>query len=142
MKIKKYIPPLVMLIVFEAVAVTLWLTLGNIFYLFNFSYIGISVSLGIFLYIKKYKHARRITQLADMGTDFLTQFQNEPPKVADYSKRLQDPMNAIYWKMTVEFGVMYIQMYLDWVNKCKKELEEIRDEQKKIHNTADNADNF
>ena len=63
MKIKKYIPPLIMLIVFEAVAVTLWLTLGNIFYLFNFSYIGISVSLGLFLYIKKYKHARRITQL-------------------------------------------------------------------------------
>lgn len=63
MNIKKYIPPLIMLIVFETVAVTLWLTLGNIFYLFNFSYIGVSVSLGIFLYIKKYKHARRITQL-------------------------------------------------------------------------------
>ena len=52
-----------MLIVFEAVAVTLWLTLGNIFYLFNFSYIGVSVALGVFLYVKKYKHARRITQL-------------------------------------------------------------------------------
>ena len=82
------------------------------------------------------------TQLADMGTDFLTQFQNEPPKVADYSKRLQDPMNAIYWKMTVEFGVMYIHTYLDWVNKCKKELEEIRDEHKKILIAADNADNI
>ena len=52
-----------MLIVFEDVAVTLWLTLGNIFYLFNFSYIGVSVALGVFLYVKKYKHARRITQL-------------------------------------------------------------------------------
>ena len=52
-----------MLIVFEAVAVTLWLTLGNIFYLFNFSYIGLSVSLGIFLYFKRYKYARRVTQL-------------------------------------------------------------------------------
>ncbi len=82
------------------------------------------------------------TQLANMGTDFLRQFQNEPPKVADYSKNLKNPMNAIYWKMTVEFGAMYIQMYFDWVNKCKKELEEIRDEQKKIHNTADNAANF
>jgi len=80
------------------------------------------------------------SRLADMGTDFLTQFQNEPPKVADYSKNLKKPMNAIYWKMTVEFGVMYIQMYFDWVNKCKKELEKIRDEQKKIHNTVDNAD--
>ena len=61
--IKKYQLPIIMLIVFEAVAVTLWLTLGNIFYLFNFSYIGVSVALGVFLYVKKYKHARRITQL-------------------------------------------------------------------------------
>ena len=63
-----------------------------------------------------------------MGMNFLTQFQNEPPKVADYSKNLQNPMKAIYWKMTVEFGVMYIQMYFNWVQKCKKELEEIRDD--------------
>lgn len=41
-----------MLIIFEAVAITLWLTKDNIFYLFNFSYIGLSISLGIFLFIK------------------------------------------------------------------------------------------
>ena len=52
-----------MLIIFEAVAITLWLTKDNIFYLFNFSYIGLSISLGIFLFIKKYKHVRRIVQL-------------------------------------------------------------------------------
>ena len=63
MGIKKYRIPLIILIVFEAVAVTLWLTKGNIFYLFNFSYIGLSISLGLFLYIRKYKHARRVTQL-------------------------------------------------------------------------------
>lgn len=60
---KKYLAPLFMLIIFEAVAITLWLTKDNIFYLFNFSYIGLSISLGIFLFIKKYKHARRIVQL-------------------------------------------------------------------------------
>ena len=60
---KKYAMPVVMLAVFETVAVVLWLTKGNLFYLFNFSYIGISVSLGVFLFIKKYKHARRIVQL-------------------------------------------------------------------------------
>lgn len=52
-----------MLTVFEAVAVTLWLTLDNIFYLFNFSYIGCSIALGLTLYIRKYRHARRMTQL-------------------------------------------------------------------------------
>lgn len=60
---KKYIIPLVMLSLFETVAITLWLTKDNIFYLLNFSYIGGAVALGLFLYIKEYKHARRVTQL-------------------------------------------------------------------------------
>ena len=60
---KKYALPVIMLLIFETIAVTLWLTLDNIFYLFNFSYIGISIALGIFLFIKKYNYARRITQL-------------------------------------------------------------------------------
>lgn len=60
---KKYLFPIIMLGIFETVAVTLWLTPHNIFYLFNFSYIGISIALGIFLFNRKYKHARRVTQL-------------------------------------------------------------------------------
>lgn len=60
---KKYMLPLFMLAIFETVAVTLWLTQNNPFYFFNFSYIGISVSLGVFLYIRNYKHARRVAQL-------------------------------------------------------------------------------
>lgn len=60
---KKYSLPIMMLLVFEVIAVTLWKTLDNIFYLFNFSYIGISIALGIFLFLKKYKNARRVTQL-------------------------------------------------------------------------------
>ena len=59
----KYTAPIVMLAVFEAIAVILWLTKDNIFYLLNFSYIGCSIALGIFLYIKNYKYARRIVQL-------------------------------------------------------------------------------
>ena len=50
---KKYALPVILLAVFETVAVTLWLTKGNLFYLFNFSYIGLSISLGMFLYVKK-----------------------------------------------------------------------------------------
>ena len=60
---KKYLMPLMMLAIFETVAVTLWLTKDNIFYLFNFSYIGLSISLGVFLFIRKKKYARRIVQL-------------------------------------------------------------------------------
>ena len=61
--LKKYAGPLLMLAVFETIAVTLWLTMDNLFYLFNFSYIGGAIALGLTLYVKKYKHARRVVQL-------------------------------------------------------------------------------
>lgn len=60
---KKYLLPIMMLGIFEVVAVTLWLTMDNPFYLFNFSYIGLSIALGLFLFIRQYKHARQVTQL-------------------------------------------------------------------------------
>lgn len=52
-----------MLAIFETVAITLWLIKDNLFYLLNFSYIGITIALGVSLYIRKYKHAHRVTQL-------------------------------------------------------------------------------
>ena len=60
---KKYRIPILMFLLFETVAIALWLTKDNVFYLFNFSYIGLSISLGLFLFIRKYRHARRIVQL-------------------------------------------------------------------------------
>lgn len=59
-----------MFIVFETVAITLWLSKDNLFYLFNFSYIGGAISLGLFLYTKKVKNARRIVQFL-VGTYML-----------------------------------------------------------------------
>ena len=61
--LKKYALVLMIGGVFEVVAVSLWLTKHNLFYLFNFSYIGISLSLGIFLLGRKYPYARRVVQL-------------------------------------------------------------------------------
>lgn len=60
---KKYPIPIIILIIFETVAISLWLAKDNLFYLLNFSYIGCSLALGLRLYIKKYRNARRITQL-------------------------------------------------------------------------------
>ncbi|MBQ2712908.1 MAG: 4Fe-4S ferredoxin, partial [Clostridia bacterium] len=59
---KKYFPSMIMLSVFLAVGITLWLTKDNIFYLFNFGYIGGSIALGLALFARKYKHARRVVQ--------------------------------------------------------------------------------
>ena len=60
---KKLLPILMILTLFETVAAVLWLTKDNIFYLFNFSYIGLSISLGMYLYMRNYRHARRVVQL-------------------------------------------------------------------------------
>lgn len=62
--LKKYALPMAMFIIFETVAITLWLTLDNIFYFFNFTYIGGFITLGFFLYIKKFKYSRLIVQFA------------------------------------------------------------------------------
>lgn len=67
---KKYVPSLIILAVFETVAVSLWLSKGNPFYLFNFSYIGAALALGLALFARKYRHARRVVQLL-VGTYML-----------------------------------------------------------------------
>lgn len=36
----KYLVSILLFLLFEAVAITLWLTKNNLFYLLNFSYIG------------------------------------------------------------------------------------------------------
>lgn len=64
MKLRKFLPSLVMWLLFEAIAVTLWLTLDNIFYLFNFSYIGTAIAVGLVLYGLKKKYARNVVQFA------------------------------------------------------------------------------
>jgi len=61
-RIKQFLLPIIIFLIFETTAVALWLILDKIFYLFNFTYIGLFVSLGIGLLIAKYKNARIIIQ--------------------------------------------------------------------------------
>lgn len=60
---KKYLFPAMFFTIFEVVAITLWQTKDNVFYLFNFSYIGAAITLGLILFQRDYKHARRVVQL-------------------------------------------------------------------------------
>ena len=59
---RKYAGPIGMFCLFEAIAVTLWLAKDNLFYLFNFTYIGGSLALGMLLYIRRWKYARHVVQ--------------------------------------------------------------------------------
>lgn len=61
--IKRYRIPIFIFCIFEIIAITLWLTLHNIFYLLNFSYIGVSISFGLILYENEFKNARLVIQL-------------------------------------------------------------------------------
>lgn len=68
--IRKMILPVALWLLFESIAVTLWLTKQNLFYLFNFTYIGTSLAIGMILLQFRYKHARRAAQLL-VGTYML-----------------------------------------------------------------------
>ena len=58
--LKIFRAPLILLLSFWSIAVLLWQTTGNLFYLFNFGYIGTAVGVGIGLYIcpVSYTHLR------------------------------------------------------------------------------------
>lgn len=68
--IRKYIIPIFMFSIFEIIAIILWLTRDNIFYLLNFSYIGFCISFGLILYENKFKYARLVVQFC-VGTYML-----------------------------------------------------------------------
>ena len=61
--IKENIIPITIWIIFEIVAITLFLSTKKIFYLLNFTYIGTCVGVGISLMIYKKKYARHLVQL-------------------------------------------------------------------------------
>lgn len=62
--LRKYVPSLLLFLLFEAVAVTLWFTKDNLFYLLNFSYIGGCLALGTALFAAGKRYARHFAQLA------------------------------------------------------------------------------
>lgn len=61
---RKYTFSIILFILFEVIAVTLWLTKDNMFYLLNFSYIGTCLALGTALFTAGKSYARHFVQLA------------------------------------------------------------------------------
>ena len=67
---KKYRTSIILFLVFEAIAVWLWQTTGNLFFLLNFSYIGICIGMGGVMFAAGWKYAREFTQFG-VGTYML-----------------------------------------------------------------------
>ena len=61
---RKYVPSLLLFLLFETVAITLWIVKDNLFYLLNFSYIGGCLALGTVLFTAGKRYARHFVQLA------------------------------------------------------------------------------
>ena len=60
----KYIPSFLLFFLFELVAITLWIAKDNLFYLWNFNYIGGCLALGTALFTAGKRYARHFVQLA------------------------------------------------------------------------------
>ena len=59
---RKYRTAIILFLVFEVIAVWLWLLTGNLFFLLNFSYLGISIGGGAALLAGGWKYGRELTQ--------------------------------------------------------------------------------
>ena len=48
----------------------------------------------------------------------------------DYRKKIDDPLKALYWKFTIDFGIMYEKMLKEWCDNCVRELEALADKER------------
>ena len=104
---KKFMLPVMMWLIFETIAITLWLTMQNIFYLLNFSYIGTSIAIGFLLFQFQYKHARRIAQFL-VGTYmfvYLGLFCNENMQIEGFWYYL---FTGVFEAATIHYAVAKI----------------------------------
>lgn len=60
---RKYTFSIIMFILYEVIAVTLWFTKNNLFCMLNFSYIGTCLALGTALFTAGKNYARHFVQL-------------------------------------------------------------------------------
>ena len=44
-----------------------------------------------------------------------------------YKQAIDHPEKAIYWKFTIEYGLMYQKMHREWCDHCIAELEQLRE---------------
>lgn len=64
----KYIASLLLFLLFETVAITLWKAKGNLFYLLNFSYIGGCLALGTVLFTAGKRYAQHFLGVFEAAT--------------------------------------------------------------------------
>ena len=59
---------------------------------------------------------------------FLKEMEKPPVSADFYAKEIKDPEQAVYWDMTIEYGVMYMDMLRRWSENCITRLEKMEKE--------------
>ena len=54
---------------------------------------------------------------------FLKEMEKTPVNARFYEKEIKEPTQAIYWDMTIEYGMMYMDMLRRWSKMCIERLE-------------------
>ncbi len=67
-------------------------------------------------------------ELKESCLRFATQMQSTPRDIERYAALVDNPEKALYLQMTMEFGAMYVQMLLQWIENCKQKLTEAANE--------------
>ena len=104
----KYVVSILLFLLFEAVAITLWLTKNNLFYLLNFSYIGCCLSLGTALFTAGKRYARHFVQLAVgcymllyLGVFSRENMQIEGSGIICFSVLLKRRLSIMQWRRSL-----------------------------------------
>lgn len=58
----------------------------------------------------------------------LEEMKQPPATAAAYEQIIDNPQRAVYWSMTIEYGVLYLDMLRRWSESCIKRLEEVSHE--------------
>lgn len=67
-------------------------------------------------------------QVKKDSSGIISDNQSLSENVEMYEKVIQNPEKALYWKMTMEYGIMYMRMLHEWADKCIEELEKLKNE--------------
>ena len=57
---------------------------------------------------------------------FNDKMYSAPPETEKYAGLINDPMKALYWGMTIEYGMMYSKRHREWLENCIRRLEELK----------------
>ncbi len=66
--------------------------------------------------------------MQEYAVRFLKEMEKPPVSAGFYAKEIKDPEQAVYWEMTIEYGMMYMDMLRRWSENCMTRLVELAKE--------------